>query len=164
MLITREVTGATQLDHFVKSLEAEENDASLKEDIYRQIIHSIATNLRKIHDQHFYHDDMKWRNVLVRRVGDHGERVEVFWIDCPNGYIDKTKGLRKNHGRIKDLATMDYDARQWVGKEERLYFLHVYSGLEVGSPEFNELASQVVEYRKMKIDDDRPRKKKKKRG
>lgn len=157
MLITRAVTGTEQLDEFIDILEAGDDDQAVKTSIRRQIIESVAQNLRVIHDHQFYHDDLKWRNILVRRAGERGEGVEVFWIDCPNGYFDRTGGLRGKHGKVKDLATYDYDARKRSSKEERLYFLSVYSGLEMGSPEFKVLAKQVVEYRKLKLDDDRPR-------
>lgn len=156
MLITREVSGSQQLDDFIDTLEAGEDIADLKQDIRRQILESVALNLRKIHQNKFYHDDMKWRNVLVRRVGLHGEKVEVFWIDCPNGYFDRTGGLRAKHGMIKDLATWDYDACKRSSEEERRYFLSVYSGLQIDSPEFEELLNEVVDYRQLKIDDDRP--------
>lgn len=153
MLITLGVVGAEQLDDFIDTLEAGQDDATIKADIRRQIIESVATNLRKIHDERFYHDDLKWRNILVRRVGDDGRRVEVFWIDCPNGYFDWTMGVRGKHGKIKDLATMDYDACKRSTQEERHHFLSVYSGLEIGTAAFDQLAQQVADYRQLKIDD-----------
>jgi len=156
MLITREVTGTQQLDDFMDCLEASSDSDEMKVDIRRQIVTSLAQNLRKIHDQKFYHDDFKWRNILVRRVGECRETAEVFWIDCPNGYFDRTGGLRGKLGKIKDLATLDYDARKRSSQDERLLFLSLYSGLEIRSTEFESLANQVVEYRKRKIDDDRP--------
>jgi len=157
MLITRAVTGTEQLDDFITTLETGDDDQTMKTSIRRQIIESVAQNLRTIHEHQFYHDDLKWRNILVRSTGERGEGVEVFWIDCPNGYFDRTGGWRGQHGKIKDLATYDYDACKHGTKDERLYFLSVYSGLEVGSPEFEQLAQQVFEYRKLKLDDDRPR-------
>ena len=156
MLITKEVTGSQQLDDFIDTLEAGNDEASVKQNIRQQILESVALNLRKIHDRQFYHDDIKWRNVLVRRVGPQGDKVELFWIDCPNGYFDRTGGLRAKHGMIKDLATWDYDASKRSSEDDRRYFLSIYSGLEFDSPEFEELLNQVVEYRKLKIDDDRP--------
>lgn len=156
MLITREVTGTEQLDDFIGSLEASDDAPDLKADIRRQILTSLAENLKKIHDQKFYHDDFKWRNILVRRTGGRGEVAEVFWIDCPNGYFDRTGGIRGRHGVIKDLATMDYDARKHVSRDERMMFLSLYSGHAPGSPELIQLFDEMVEYRKLKIDDDRP--------
>ena len=148
MIITREVSGSMQLDQFIDALEAGEEDASLKRDLRRQIIESVAANLRKIHGHGFYHDDLKWRNILVRRAGERGERVEVFWIDCPNGYSDHTGGFRGRHGRIKDLATMDHPACGRCPIRERLLFLSVYTGLAPGDPKLRELATRVVDYRR----------------
>ncbi|MBM1134890.1 hypothetical protein JO972_01310 [Verrucomicrobiaceae bacterium 5K15] len=153
MIITLEVTGASQLDHFIASLEESDEPSEVKADLRRQIIESIATNLRKIHDEHFYHDDLKWRNVLVRRVGEQGEKVEVFWIDCPNGYFDKTGGMRSQHGIVKDVATLDHLAWRNCSLEERLYFLSCYLGLEIDDPKLRDFADEVVEYRKKKLDD-----------
>ena len=156
MLITREVTGSQQLDHFLPALEASADPADVIKHIREQILTSLAKNLRKIHDQKFYHDDFKARNILVRRAGDDGNAVEIFWIDCPNGYFDRLGGARSKHGMIKDLATLDYDARKLCSSEERFRFLSIYSGLDPDSAELHELADQVVDYRKLKIDDDRP--------
>ncbi|WP_435893773.1 lipopolysaccharide kinase InaA family protein [Oceaniferula spumae] len=153
MIITEEVTGTTQLDHFIKKLEAGDDPEDVKKAIRRQIIESIAENTRKIHDHRFFHDDLKWRNVLVRRVGERGEKVEVFWIDCPNGYFDKTGGIRGKHGRIKDLATLDHLGWRMCPLEERMYFLSCYSGLALDDPALAELGEEVVEYRKRKLDD-----------
>lgn len=153
MLITRDVTDAEQLDTFISKLEESEGDAELRSEIRRQIIESIAGNLRKIHEQKFYHDDLKWRNILVRRKPGNRKLVEVSWIDCPNGYFDKTGGFRGKHGRVKDLATMDHEAQNHCPLAERLHFLSVYSGLAVGSEAFDRLAEEVVRYRKLHVDD-----------
>lgn len=156
MLMTREVTGTMQLDDFIDALEASDTPTELKADIRRQILTCLARDLKKIHDRRFYHDDFKWRNILVRRTGASGETAEVFWIDCPNGYFDRTGGIRGKHGTIKDLATCDYDARKRATFEERMLFLSLYSGYDLDSPDLAALAEEVVAYRKLKIDDDRP--------
>jgi len=153
MIITEEVTGTTQLDHFIAELESSDEPEDLKKSLRKQIIESIAENLRKIHDQQFYHDDLKWRNVLVRRVGEKGEKVEVYWIDCPNGYFDKTGGMRGQHGVVKDVATLDHLAWRNCPLEERMYFLSCYTGMNLDDPKLQEFADQVVDYRKRKLDD-----------
>ena len=147
LLITEEVTGTQQLDVFINELEASDESAEVKADLRRQIITSLATNLRLIHQQRFYHKDFKWRNVLVRRAGERGETVEVFWIDCPSGYFDRTGGFRRKHGVIKDIADMDYLACRNCSDEERWYFLSVYTEKELGDPALIKFAGQVVDYR-----------------
>ncbi len=152
MIITLEVPNSQQLDQFITSLENDNNTTEeVKVSIRQQILHSVATNLRKIHDRSFFHDDLKWRNILIQRNTPSSEHVEVFWIDCPNGYFDKWN-LRRRHGVIKDLATMDYDAQYQATKRERLQFLEVYSGLPQESSEFKDLLRRVVTYRKNHID------------
>lgn len=151
MIITEEVTGTTQLDHFISELEESNEPVEVKKDLRRKIIESIAGNLRKIHDRKFYHDDLKWRNVLVRRTGV--DKVEVFWIDCPNGYFDKTGGLRSQYGVIKDVATLDHLAWRNCPLDERMYFLSRYTGMDLDDPKLQEFADQVVDYRKRKLDD-----------
>lgn len=152
LLMTRELTGTEQLDVFIDQLALSEESESMKAMLRRQIIDSIAGSLRKIHARKFFHADLKWRNVLVRRVGEGGARVEVFWIDCPNGYFDRTGGFRCQHGKIKDLATMDYRAKDHCTREERLYFLSVYSGLSLEDPALKDLGEQVVDYRTRMLD------------
>lgn len=153
MIVTKEVAGTQQLDQFIRGLEASDETAPAKADLRRQIIESLAANLRKIHARNFYHDDLKWRNVLVRRAGDRGERVEVFWIDCPNGYFAKPGRPRARHGQIKDVATLDHLAWRNCPLGERLHFLSCYLGLDTDDPKLKAFAEEVVDYRKRRLDD-----------
>lgn len=150
MIITREVEDSVQLDQFIDQLESGDDSEETKRGIRRQIMRSLAANLRKIHGRRFYHDDLKWRNVLVRRAGD---AVETFWIDCPNGYFDRFMGLRSKYGTIKDIATLDHLAWRNCTNEERMYFLSCYSGLALDDPALEDMGRKVVDYRKWKLDD-----------
>ncbi len=150
MIVTKEVAGSQQLDVFIDELDASDEDDAVKDKLRRQIIESIAKNLRKIHDEHFYHTDLKWRNILVRRIEGATDEVEVFWIDCPNGYFDRTRFLRRKHGVIKDIATLDHVAYKRCSDEERLHFLSVYSGYSLDDPELRKFADKVLHYRKCK--------------
>ena len=96
---------------------------------------------------------LKPRNILVRPVAGDGNTVETFWIDCPNGYFGKFWGLRRKHGVIKDLATIDQFAWRTCTIEERRDFLSRYLGCGVESPRLRELADAVVAYRKRRLDD-----------
>ena len=152
MLITKEVTGAVQLDKFIEELDQTEEPQDLKDALRQQISDSIAKSLRKIHDAHFFHEDLKWRNILVRRVGEKREIAEVFWIDCPNGNFSKPDSIKARHGVIKDLATLDHLAWRKCTLEERMSFLSLYSGMTVEDPALQVLADKVVKYRKYKAD------------
>lgn len=153
LIITREIPGCRPLDVFIDELESSDEDIDIKADLRRQILISLVTNLRLIHQHGFYHKDLHWRNILVRRVGDRGENAELFWIDCPSGYFDRTGGLCRNHGVVRDLATLDHMACQKCSTEERLHFLSEYVGKAPDDPELVELGRQVVDYRKRKFDD-----------
>ena len=153
MIITREIVGTERLDRFIPKLEAGPDSEEMKCGIRRQIIESLAKNVAKMHARGFYHEDMKWRNVLVRRVGDGGTEVETFWIDCPNGYFDRTGGLRRKHGVVKDVATLDHVAWKTCTDEERRYFLSCYLGAPEESEEVQRFGDEVVAYRKRRLDD-----------
>lgn len=153
LIVTREIEGTERLDRFIPELEAGSDPEEVKQSIRRQIIESLAASARKIHGRQFYHEDLKWRNVLVRRVGEEGKEVEVFWIDCPNGYFDRTGGLRRKHGVVKDVATLDHLAWRNCTDEERRYFLSCYLGVPEDSEEIKRFGEQVVAYRKRRLDD-----------
>ena len=151
MLITVKIQNTQQLDVFMTNLENSNDSETTKKAIRHKIIRSIATNLKKIHAHRFFHDDLKWRNILIRRTQEPSNNIEVFWIDCPNGYFDKIK-LRTQHGIIKDLATMDHEAKDRISLEDRQLFLSIYSDLKPESPHFSKLANKVTDYRKLKLD------------
>lgn len=153
MLITKEVKKAQQLDLFIQKLHASDQSNSAKKDMIYQILGSLAHNLRKIHQENFCHDDFKWRNILVRRAVQDASRIEVFWIDCPNGYFDKSERRYLSHGKIKDLAAMDYDAQKYLSRAERMIFLSMYSGYGEGSAQLDDLAEKVSRYRRLRYDD-----------
>ena len=153
LIVTREIVGTESLDRFIPVFQAGADSDEVKRGIRRQIIESLAANLRKIHERRFYHEDLKWRNVLVRRVGEEGAEVEVFWIDCPNGYFDRTGGLRRKHGVVKDIATLDHLAWRNCTDEERRYFLSCYLGVPEESEELRRFGDAVVAYRKRRLDD-----------
>lgn len=150
MIVTREVPDTIQLDQYIEGLRDTDEPTELKQQIHRQIIGQIAVNLKKIHDQHFFHDDLKWRNILVRRSG---ENAETFWIDCPSGYVDKTGGMRQKHGEVKDIATWEYLANRYFTAEEVMHFIKNYLGADASEQEAETLLSEVVAYRKRKLED-----------
>ncbi|MFT4636722.1 MAG: hypothetical protein ACI8T1_000028 [Verrucomicrobiales bacterium] len=92
-------------------------------EIRTKIIDALARQTRTLHAQHFFHQDLKWRNLLV------DEEHRVFWIDCPSGYSSSIP-WRQRHGRIKDLATLDMIAKDRCTEIERRRFIGVYLDTE----------------------------------
>ncbi|MEX2380894.1 MAG: hypothetical protein WD490_00775 [Opitutales bacterium] len=123
----------------------------------RTIIAQVACGARLIHDRNFFHQDLKWRNLLVFSRSE--DSPVVFWIDCPSGYFDPL-GANRKRGRIKDLATMDTVARERCSLRERIYFLRSYLGGASASGGRSdlparevELAREVDRYRRRRFDD-----------
>jgi tRNA A-37 threonylcarbamoyl transferase component Bud32 len=71
-----------------------------------------------MHDHHFTHNDLKWRNILVDAAGT------VYFIDCPIGNYWVSFMLR--HRVTKDLATLDKVAKYHLSATQRLRFYLQY--------------------------------------
>lgn len=85
-----------------------------------QVSKQIATLTRRMHDNNFTHNDLKWRNVLVDSQG------KVFLIDCPTGGF--WWGVFLQYRIIKDLACLDKVAKYTLSRTQRLRFYMQYSG------------------------------------
>jgi len=74
-LITRELENTVDLAEV-----ASRQDLRLADRTWVQIIsRQLAKCTRTLHDHHFTHNDLKWRNLLVN------DKAELFFIDCPTG-------------------------------------------------------------------------------
>ena len=71
-----------------------------------------------MHDQHFTHNDLKWRNLLV------DAQPLVYFIDCPNGAFWWSFMLR--YRITKDLACLDKVAKYHLSRTQRLRFYLQY--------------------------------------
>ena len=115
-MITRELPGTLDLAEM-----AQRGDPRLRNGAWvRQVSAQIATATRRMHDHHFTHNDLKWRNLLV----DEGGRV--FLIDCPSGSFWWGPLLRRRI--VKDLACLDKVAKHVLSRSQRLRFYLQYRG------------------------------------
>lgn len=138
-LMTRTVPGAIALREHWTGLEQPNSPL-----VRRQIIDQLARQTRTLHARRFFHQDLKWRNLLVDREN------AVYWIDCPNGYFGRFPP-RQRHGRIKDLATLDKVAKDRCSESERRRFLGVYLDTE-DEAIIDQWARAVVHYRDRRQD------------
>ena len=122
-IITEAVPDTQTLDQFVAEHcpDRSRPEYSSRRD---QLLEQLGRATARIHAQHFFHKDLKWRNLLARLAG---ETVETFWIDCPKGDFHAPPWPQQ-HGRLKDCATLDKIARLSCTKEERLRFVAHYLG------------------------------------
>ncbi|VXC14550.1 Heptose kinase WapP [Pseudomonas sp. 8Z] len=115
-LITRELEQTRDLAELARV-----GDQRLGDPIWvRNISAQLARSTRTLHDHHFTHNDLKWRNLLVN------ERGELFFIDCPTGSFWWGPLLR--YRIVKDLACLDKVAKQVLSRAQRLRFYLQYRG------------------------------------
>lgn len=115
-LITRELENTLDLAALAKQGDARMRDSAWVDGVSRQ----LAQATRRMHDHHFTHNDLKWRNLLVN------EKAELFFIDCPTGSFWWGPLLR--YRIVKDLACLDKVAKQQLTRSQRLRFYLQYRG------------------------------------
>ena len=111
-LVTEEIRDTTDLAKL-----ALQNDDRLR-DRRRvcEVAAQVARITRRMHDAGFAHNDLKWRNLLVT----HGERPQVYLIDCPSGSTWWQPFL--SYRVVKDLACLDKVAKYHLTRSQRLRF------------------------------------------
>ncbi|WXL25252.1 lipopolysaccharide kinase InaA family protein [Ectopseudomonas mendocina] len=113
-LITRELVNTQDMAYI-----ADHNDPRLADSAWVQTVSlQLAKATRTLHDHHFAHNDLKWRNLLVN------DRAELFLIDCPTGAF--WFGPFLHYRIIKDLACLDKVAKYRLSRTQRLRFYLQY--------------------------------------
>lgn len=115
-MITRELPQTEDLSELAKRNDPRLADRAWVDHVSRQ----LARHTRVMHDNHFTHNDLKWRNLLVDDQGT------LFFIDCPTG--DFWRGFMLRHRVIKDLACLDKVAKYHLSATQRLRFYLQYRG------------------------------------
>ncbi|HZX16394.1 MAG TPA: lipopolysaccharide kinase InaA family protein [Pseudomonas sp.] len=109
-LITRELPHTQDL-----ALIANCDDPRLRDRAWVEVVSvQLAQATRRLHDHHFTHNDLKWRNLLV------DDQARLFLIDCPTGSFWWGPLLR--YRIIKDLACLDKVAKYKLSRSQRLRF------------------------------------------
>lgn len=113
-LITRDLQGTEDLAALAQREDSRLADRQWVETISQQL--ALAT--RVLHDQHFTHNDLKWRNLLVNA------QTQLFFIDCPSGSF--WWGPLLSYRIVKDLACLDKVAKLQLSRTQRLRFYLQY--------------------------------------
>ncbi|MFK3972245.1 lipopolysaccharide kinase InaA family protein [Pseudomonas sp. NPDC087358] len=117
-LITLELPRTEDLSELARFNDARLDNRAWVDRISQQ----VASYTRTMHDHHFTHNDLKWRNLLV------DDQSTVFLIDCPNGAFWVSFMLR--YRITKDLACLDKVAKYHLSATQRLRFYLQYRGRE----------------------------------
>jgi hypothetical protein len=117
-LVTRELCNTRDLAGL-----AEEQHPLMEDTTWRRgVIRQLAEYVRKMHDARFIHNDLKWRNILVKVDAE----PSVYIIDCPLGR--RMYGLFLSRFVKKDLACLDKIGRRVLSRTDRLRFYLAYTG------------------------------------
>lgn len=133
-LITRELEQTEDLALLAQRGDQRLQDAAWVDAVSRQ----LARATRALHDHHFTHNDLKWRNLLVN------PRAELFFIDCPSGSFWWGPLLR--YRIVKDLACLDKVASKVLSRTQRLRFYLQYRGAERLSAADKRQVAKIVRF------------------
>ncbi|MFP4070223.1 MAG: lipopolysaccharide kinase InaA family protein [Opitutales bacterium] len=140
-IVTEALEGAIPLHQYVREQRPGALDAA-------RIARRIGRWLRDLHAHGFYHKDLHWRNILVRKSDG---RIELGLIDCPRGDFHRLGPIRR-HWRLKDCATLDKYAHALFPLSARAVFLRHYLGAGRGSPAFERWSRRIPDYRRLRFD------------
>jgi hypothetical protein len=133
-LITRELLGTEDMAQVARCNDPRLLDRHWVERVSQQ----LARATRILHDRHFTHNDLKWRNLLVDASG------ELFLIDCPVGSFWWGPLLR--YRITKDLACLDKVAKYNLTRSQRLRFYLQYCGRQHLNAADKRRVGQIVRY------------------
>lgn len=133
-LITRELANTEDLAHLARQHDARLQDRTWVDGVSQQ----LARATRIMHDRHFTHNDLKWRNLLV------DDQAQLFFIDCPTGAFWWGPLLRRRI--VKDLACLDKVAKLTLSRTQRLRFYLQYRGREHLNASDKRRIAQIVHY------------------
>ena len=133
-LITRELVATEDMAQLAQRDAACLHDRTWVARVSQQ----LAAATRTLHDHHFTHNDLKWRNLLVN---DH---AELFLIDCPTGAFWWGPLLR--YRIVKDLACLDKVAKYKLSRTQRLRFYLQYRGRQRLNASDKRRVRQIVRY------------------
>lgn len=121
-LITEAVPDAIPLSSFIQTF-GEHRGSAQAVCIRREILASLARQVRHMHQSGFVHCDLFWRNVLIRSLP--GDRFEFYFLDASVGKRIRI-AQRRQDKIVGDIAAMGAVAPHFCSKADQLRFLLEY--------------------------------------
>ncbi len=125
-LITEGVPDAMPLSCFIRTF-ADERRSARSVRLRREILTSLARQVRHMHEAGFVHRDLFWRNVLIRALPD--DRFEFYFLDASVGKRIRIT-QRRQESIVGDLAALGAVAPHFCSKADQLRFLLEYLGVD----------------------------------
>ena len=138
-IVTLGIDNTTQLEDWAKEvwLKLPEDE---KKKAFKDIFNETAKYTRMAHEAGFFHYDLKWRNIIIKKEGDD---YKTIWIDCPRG---RKMPLRSERGRMVDLSCLARLALSYLSKSQRLRFLYTYFGKNATKEEVRKMWNLVSDH------------------
>ena len=121
-LITEAVPDAMPLSSFIQAFSHRRESVRAIHS-RREILTSLARQVRHMHEAGFVHRDLFWRNVLIRLLPDH--RFEFYFLDASVGKRIRLPQRRQDN-IVRDIAAMGVLAPEFCSKADQLRFLSEY--------------------------------------
>ena len=137
MLVTVEVSGSTSLEDLIDSGSLYDNGVQY----VRSLLKQLAQAVKLLHEDGFFHRDLKTRNILVQ---GGVEDCRLFFFDCPSGH-HPVRFLRKR-GVVRDLAYLERGLRGKLRNADMLFLFREYRGVEKLAPQDRQFAQRVLAY------------------
>lgn len=121
-LITEAVPTAMPLSSFIKTF-SHRRDTRRAIHARRDVLTSLARQVRHMHEAGFIHRDLFWRNVLIRCLPD--EQFEFYFLDAPVGKRIRLP-QRRHDNIVRDIAAMSALAPDFCSRADQMRFLLEY--------------------------------------
>ncbi len=138
-IVTEGIPETTELEKFALK-QWQQISPEEKKKAFEQIFNETAKFTKMAHDANFFHYDLKWRNIIVRKVDGN---YETIWIDCPRGRKMLFRGER---GRMVDISSLARVALSHLTKSQRLRFLYKYYGKDATKEKVHQLWRKVDQH------------------
>src|SRR5207237_7888877 len=122
-LITEAVPEAMSLARFVQTFSGREF-AESRARMRHELLRALAGEIRHMHDAGFVHQDLFWRNVLVRPK--QGAGFEFYFLDASVGQRVRLR-WRRREMIVHDLAALSVLAPDFCSRPDQLRFMLTYS-------------------------------------
>lgn len=139
-VLTAELTGFTQLDHFLRRRFLTVAEEPRRDRALARLIDAVADVARRFHAAGFNHRDFYACHFFIREPCR--EQFDVHLIDLQR--VERRRRLRRRWV-VKDLAQLAYSApRERITATRRLAFMRRYLGVPRLRPADKRLIRQVV--------------------
>jgi len=125
-LITEAVPDAMPLSAFIQTFGNHRASARAIR-FRREILTTLARQVRHMHQAGFVHRDLFWRNVLIRPMP--GDRFEFYFLDASVGKRIRM-AQRRQDSIVSDIAAMGAVAPHFCSEADQMRFLLEYLGIK----------------------------------